>query len=76
MTDEGSNDTCEDLDNDELAEVFGNECKGGVRVMGSHISKKQLIQLGVAKSKLEQKSKAHEEDASFKDEVISIILRM
>ena len=44
----------EDLDNDELAEVFGAESRGGVRAVGSHISKKQLTQLGVARSKIEQ----------------------
>ena len=39
--------------------------------MGSHVSKKQLIQLGVAKSKIEQNSKANEEASAFKDEIIS-----
>lgn len=62
---------CEDLDRDELAEVFGKETKGGVRGVGSHVSKKQLIQLGVAKSKIEQKSKASEETSAFKEEIIS-----
>ena len=56
LTNEGScSDMCEDLESDELAEVFGKEGKGGVRAVGSHISKKQLFQLGVAKSKIEKK---------------------
>ena len=72
LTDEGlCSDKCEDLESDELAEVFGKEGRGGVRVVGSHISKKQLFQLGVAKSKIEKKDKANEEVASFKDEIIS-----
>ena len=72
LTDEGScSYMCEDLESDELAEVFGKKGRGGVCAIGSHISKKQLFQLGVAKSKIEKKDKANEEVASFKDEIIS-----
>ena len=71
MTGDGSNDDFEDLDNDELAEVFGNDKKGGVRAVGSNISKKQLLHVGVAMAKIEQDKKLIEEATSLKDQIIS-----
>ena len=73
MSGEGCSKTYEDFDDDELAEVFGKDKKGGVRAMGSHISKKQLIQLGVARSKLEQKNKGLEEAATLKAEIVFLV---
>ncbi|KAM7481751.1 hypothetical protein LguiB_006334 [Lonicera macranthoides] len=66
-----SSNALEDLDNDELAEVFGKDKKGGVRGVGSNVSKKQLIHMGVAMAKIEQHRKENEEVVSLKDELIS-----
>ena len=63
----------EDLESDELAEVFGKECKSGVRVVGSHISKKQLIQLGWQGQKLNEKARINEDAALLEEKILSYI---
>ena len=55
---EGSSDTYVDIDNDELAEVFGKDRKGRVHGIRSHISKKQQIHTGVTKAILETNYKS------------------
>lgn len=71
FTDEECSNTCEDLDNDELTQVFGKEKNAGVRAVGSRISKRQLLHIGVARSKTEGKKKAKEEATSLEDRILS-----
>ena len=71
LTGEGCSNTCEDFDNDELTQVFGKEKREGVRGVGSRITKRQLIHLGMAMSKIEEKKKANEEAVSLEDRIIS-----
>ena len=74
MTDDGCSGTCEDLDNDELTQVFGKEKRVGVRAVGSNISKRQLLHIGVGMSKADGKKKANEEAAvSLEEKIISHI---
>ena len=75
-TEEGSSDTFVDIDNDELAEVFGKDKKGRVRGIGSHISKKQLIHTGVTKAILQQTMKANAETTSLKNELSHVNTRL
>ncbi|XP_012855140.1 PREDICTED: uncharacterized protein LOC105974571 [Erythranthe guttata] len=70
---EGCTEAYEDIDNDEIAEVFGKQKKGGVRAIGSYVSKKQLTHLSVAKSKIEQKDRALKDATDGKHEVLSRI---
>ncbi|KAM7516831.1 hypothetical protein LguiA_006414 [Lonicera macranthoides] len=71
LTTEEEISTCEDLDNDELVEVFGKDNKGRVRGMGSNISKKQIVHVGVAAATYAEDLKAREEAISLKDEFIN-----
>ena len=51
--------------------MFGKEKKGAVRGVGSRISKRQLLHIGVARSKIEEQKKVNEAVASFEDRIIS-----
>ncbi|KAM7528312.1 hypothetical protein LguiB_031722 [Lonicera macranthoides] len=71
MNREGDNYAYEDIDNDELSNFFGKDPKGRVRAIGSNVSKKQLIHLGIATKKFEQLKKANEEEDTMKNELFS-----
>ncbi|KAM7493893.1 hypothetical protein LguiB_028502 [Lonicera macranthoides] len=72
MNGEGDNYTYEDIDNDELSKIFGKDPKGRVRAIGSNVSKKQLIHLGIATEKSEQLKKANEEEDAMKNKNIHV----
>ncbi|KAM7518635.1 hypothetical protein LguiB_017597 [Lonicera macranthoides] len=56
-------------ENDELSEVFGKDPRGRVRGAGSHVTKKQMIHLGIAKAK-EKANKVDKEGINaLKDEL-------
>ncbi|KAM7519055.1 hypothetical protein LguiB_018017 [Lonicera macranthoides] len=60
-------------ENDELSEVFGKDPRGRVRGAGSHVTKKQMIHLGIAKAK-EKANKVDKEGINaLKDEFKSYV---
>ncbi|KAM7469818.1 hypothetical protein LguiA_008001 [Lonicera macranthoides] len=67
---EASSNTTE---NDELSEVFGKDQRGHVRGVGSHVTKKQLIHLGIAKAKEEANKVEKEGINALKDEFKSYV---
>lgn len=71
MNGEGDNYAYEDIDNDELSKVFGKDPKGRVRAIGSNVSRKQLIHLGIATEKSEQLKKVNEDEDAMKNELFS-----
>ncbi|KAM7491021.1 hypothetical protein LguiA_033942 [Lonicera macranthoides] len=71
MNGKGDNYAYEDIDNNELSKKFGKDLKGRVRAIGSNVSKKQLIHLGIATEKFEQLKKANEEEDAMKNELFS-----
>ncbi|KAM7506981.1 hypothetical protein LguiA_017434 [Lonicera macranthoides] len=58
---------------DELSEVFGEDKRGRARGVGSHVTKKQLIHLGIAKAKEEVNKVEKEGINALKDEFKSYV---
>ncbi|KAM7491560.1 hypothetical protein LguiA_034481 [Lonicera macranthoides] len=67
---EASSNTTE---NDELSEVFGEDKRGRARRVGSHVTRKQLIHLGIAKAKEEANKVEKEGINALKDEFKSYV---
>ncbi|KAM7493362.1 hypothetical protein LguiB_027971 [Lonicera macranthoides] len=60
-------------ENNELSEVFGKDPRGRVRGAGSHVTKKQMIHLGIAKAKEKSNKVDNEGINALKDEFKSYV---
>ena len=61
------------IEKDELFQVFSNDPMGRIRGVGSHVTKKQLIHLGIAKAKEEANKVEKEGGNALKDEFKSYV---